>query len=165
MPCVHPAYLLCTQVRKDRKALPSLERKVSTLSSGHKVDTAGQQEAPQGPMEGCPGRSTHHRREGPCRVGKAAGGALSALRPAGVFGSPKGACGVFKSPKGAYAVWGSSNQPSIHLGERKHHQHHPGPAGRPTKSPAGPGGLTGQCAALVGHQGGRGGPGDPMGLT
>ena len=74
---------------------------MSTLSSGHRLDMAGQQETPQGPMEGCPGRSTHHQQEGPCRVGRMAGGVLSALRPAAVF----------RSPKGTHAIFGSPNQP------------------------------------------------------
>jgi hypothetical protein len=83
VPCVHLAYLLCTQVRKDRKALLPLEWKVSTLSSGHRV---GHSRAAGGPTRtdgGVPG-SIHPPPAGGALQGRQDGrwrAACSAPRP------------------------------------------------------------------------------------
>lgn len=52
MPCVHPAYLLCTQVRKNQKPRPPLERTVSMDG----VDTVWTQVGLGRPCKVPPGR-------------------------------------------------------------------------------------------------------------
>lgn len=154
MPCVHLAHLCVLQVRKDQKALPSLEWKVSTLSSGHKVDMAGQQEPPQGLMGGA-------RVDPPTTSGRGPGGSAGRQVARCLLCAPPSFSDHPRAPMP------SSDHP-ISARERKGAQGSPAPprtGGRANKKPHRPDGPMGRRAALVGPQGGRGGPGDPMGLT